>query len=86
MVAAAEVFVVRIVKCTNRMFIEADRDPVGLYVGNLRGESWLPMALVAAELCATYEDAVVLELGARNASRGFSFEIVRLVEPRSSNG
>jgi len=84
----AEIFVVRIVSCTNDLFMQADkRDPAGLYVGNLGpvvgrlGRSWLPMALVAAELCASYQDAVDLELSARLGSEGFTFEIVRLAEP-----
>ena len=82
----AEVFVVRIVKCTNEGFIELDkRDPAGLYIGNLRGTSWLPMALVAAELCESYEEAVALELGARQNAVGFSFEIVRLAIGRRSS-
>lgn len=83
----AEVFVVRVVTCTNRMFRDADpHNPVGLYVGNIRWRrdelSWLPMALVAAESLSTYAEAVELELAARK-SVGFTFEIVRLAEPEN---
>ena len=81
----SELFVVRVVSCTNEIFINADGDPRGLYVGNVRpssgyGFSWLPMSLTAAEMCSTLEDASRLMDQAMSASRGFVFEVVRLTE------
>lgn len=76
----AQIYAVRITACTNNVFREVDGDPVGLYVGNIRGGSWLPMALAASELCDTLEKADALKAEAERDSVGFAFEIVHLTE------